>query len=169
MFTSPGDGEGKTGTVVPLAAMLAQRASAEVLLVDGNLHQPALADYLATEPDYGLADVLLGTVAWQQAVCRTVVPRLSVLPGVKFSRRGGRVPARWDLAPLLKELRAEYPWVLIDTASLAHREVAPMARCCTGVYLVVRLGRTARRAIAEAVRVIEDCRGHVLGGVVIEG
>ncbi|HUT13152.1 MAG TPA: CpsD/CapB family tyrosine-protein kinase [Thermoguttaceae bacterium] len=167
MFTSPGDGEGKTGTVVPLAAMLAQRTSGEVLLVDGNLHQPALADYLAMEPDYGLTDVLLGTTTWQQAVHRTVVPRLSVLPGVKFSHRGGRPPARWDLEPLLEELRAEYPWVLIDTASLAHREVAPMASCCTGVYLVVRLGQTARRAIAEAARVIADCRGRLLGGVMI--
>jgi len=167
MFSSPGDGEGKTGTVVPLAAMLAQRTPGEVLLVDGNLHRPALADYLAIEPDCGLADVLLGTAAWQRAVCRTGVPRLSVLPGVRFSRRGERPPARWDLEPLLKELRADYPWVLIDTASLAHREVASLASSCTGVYLVIRLGQTARRAIAEAARVIGQCRGRLLGAVVI--
>lgn len=167
MFTSPGDGEGKTGTLVALAAALVERTRGEVLVVDGNLHKPALAGRLGVQSTRGLADVLMGTANWRQVVRSTVVPRLSVLPGVKFSTPGGRPPERLNLRPLLKEVGSEYRLVLIDTASLTHREVAPMARYCDGTYLVVRLGHTTRRAIGEAARVIENCGGRVLGSVVI--
>ena len=42
-----------------------------------------------------------------------------------------------------------------------------MAGECHGTYLVVRLGGTTRRAAGEAVKVIQDCGGRVLGCVVI--
>ncbi len=43
-----------------------------------------------------------------------------------------------------------------------------MLRRCDGVYLVVRLGHTARRAVADAVRVIAHSGGRLLGCVVVE-
>ena len=168
MFTSPGDGEGKTGTLVLLARALAERTTGQVLLVDGNLHKPAVADYLGIEAKGGLADVLAGAASWQQVVWRTEVRGLSVLPGVKSSTPDGRLPERWNLGPLLEELGGVYGLVLIDTASLAHGEVAPISHHCDGTYLVVRLKHTTRRAVAEAARVIQACRGRVLGSVVLQ-
>ncbi len=169
MFTSPGDGEGTTGVLVPLAASLVERLGGGLLAVDGNLRTPALANRLGVQSESGLADVLLGTSSWDRVVRSTVVPGLDVLPGVKFSALGGRLPHELNLDLLLEELCSEYRLVLLDTASLAHREVAPMARHCDGAYLVVRLRHTARRAMGEAVRAIESCRGRVLGSVVIGG
>ncbi len=57
--------------------------------------------------------------------------------------------------------------VLLDMASLTHAEVAPLARHCDGVYLVVRLGHTARRAVTEAASVIRGAGGRLLGCAVV--
>ena len=71
--------------------------------------------------------------------------------------------ARW-----IEHLREGWPLVLVDMPSLEHVESAAMMRRCDGVYLVVRLGHTARRAVAEAARVIERSGGRLLGCVVVE-
>ena len=46
-------------------------------------------------------------------------------------------------------------------------ETVSLLRHCDGVCLVVRLGHTARRAVAEAARVISACGGRLLGSVVV--
>jgi len=167
MFTSPGDGDGKTELLVSLAAALAQRTPPRVLLLDANLHKPDLAACLGIKAVRGLAHVLAGVAKWQQVVQETSVPHLDLLPGVKSLLPDGSPPDQWNLRPLLAELRSRYRLVLVDTASLAHAEVAPLAGCCDGTYLVVRLKHTTRRHLAKAVELIRDCHGHLLGSVVI--
>ncbi len=167
MVTSPTDGEGKTELLAALAGVLAERTPQRVLLIDGNLHKPDLASCLGVPAARGLAQVLMGAASWQQVVQQTSVPHLDLLPGVKFSTPHVRLPEHLNLRPLLDELRRQYRLILIDTASLAHAEVAPIAGYCDGTYLVVRLRHTARRDLARAVKVIQDCRGHLLGSVVI--
>lgn len=169
LFTSPCDGDGKTGMLVALAAALVERIPGEVLMVDANLRKPALARCLGVEATRGLAHVLVGITHWHQVVRSTAVEGLRVLPGVEFPTPDGRPPGRLDLEPLLKELDGRYRLVLIDTASLAHPEVAPIAGCCTGTYLVVRLGHTTRRAVGEAVDTIRRGGGRLLGSVVLGG
>jgi Mrp family chromosome partitioning ATPase len=169
MFTSPSGGEGKTALLLSLAAALAERTAQRVLLLDGNLQKPDLAGCLGVEAARGLNHVLAGEATWQQVVQRTSIPRLDLLPGVTFPTSPAGPPEPLSLRPLLKQLRGHYRLVLIDTASLAHPEVAPLAQCCDGTYLVARLNHTTRRELAEAAEVLRDCRGNLLGGVVIGG
>jgi len=165
MFTSPGDGEGKTRVLVSLAAVLAGRGAGEVLAVDANFRRPELARRFAARVDRGLVDVLAHQAGWQEVILQTGVKHLSILPGGRFPTDDGRPPERLELAGVLDELRCHYRLVLLDAASLAHSEVAPMARWCEGTYLVVRLGQTPRRAVRQAIRVVEACGGRVLGCV----
>jgi Mrp family chromosome partitioning ATPase len=168
LLASPDDGAGTTAVLVPLAAALAERLDGKVLLVDANFRHPELARVLEVETSAGLPDVLMGKTRWRQVVRETAVPRLSVLPGARFPMPNTRAAERFNLEPLLRELRAEYRLVLIDAASLAHAEVASLLRHCDGVYLVVRLLHTLRRAVGEAVRAIQAGRGRLLGCVVLE-
>ncbi len=167
MFTSPGDGTGTTGVLVPLAVALLERNRQGVLAVDANLRRPALASSLGIVAQRGLADVLTGTASWQEVVLGTAVPGLRVLPGVRFPGPDGHPPERLNLGPLIEELGSQPGLVLIDTPSLSHGEVAPIARWCTGAYLVVRLSHTTRRMVDEAVEAINGCGGRVLGSVVL--
>jgi Mrp family chromosome partitioning ATPase len=167
IFTSPRGGEGKTQLVVSLAAALTERTAERVLLLDGNLHKPDLAGCLGVAAARGLAQVLVGAASWRQVVRPTFVPHLDLLPGVNFPVPDVGPPEQWNLPALLAELRSAYQLVLIDTASLAHPEVALLAGCCDGTYLVVRLSHTTQRDLAKAVELIRSCRGRLLGGVVI--
>jgi len=165
VFTSPGEGEGKTGTLAPLAVALADRKEGEILAVDCNFHRPALAERFGIEPDRGLLDVLSGAASWREVVRQTDFRRLSVLPAGRLAA-GDDAP--WDtpkLAAMLDSLRRQYRLVLIDTASLGHREVAPMTRLCDGTYLVIRLGRTRRSGVRRALRAVEAGGGRLLGCV----
>ncbi|MEE8452769.1 MAG: CpsD/CapB family tyrosine-protein kinase [Thermoguttaceae bacterium] len=172
MFTSPGDGETRIGLVISLAAALVRRTAGEVLVVDANLRAPSLGAYLGINAPCGLAHVLMGTANWPQVVRKSTVERLSLLPGSQFPTHDGQPSRRsnleWtDLGRLLKELKEAYSLVLVDAASLAHDEVAPASRYCDGTYLAVRLRQTTRRSVREAVRVVGDCGGRVLGSIVV--
>ena len=165
MFTSPGDAEGEANILAPLAVMLAERIQDEIVAVDGNFHNPRLASHLGIWADRGLVDVLIGAASWREVVRKTSVARLSVLPGGRFATGDGCPPESIDIAPLLDDLRSHYQLVLLETASLVHPEVAPVSRSCDGTYLVIQVGQTPRRAAQQAVRVIEDCGGRLLGCV----
>lgn len=165
LFTSAGDGEGKTSTVASLAAALAGKVTEKVLAVDANFRSPALAGHFGIRADAGLVEVLNGRASWREVVQETSVDRLSVLPGGRFHTNDGSLPAEVELASVLDSLRSGYRLVLVDAASLVYPEVAPMSRLCEGTYLVVELGRTPREVARQAVELIGQCGGRVLGCV----
>lgn len=165
LFTSPGDGEGKTSTVMGLAEVLARQDSGEVLAVDGNLRRPGLADWVDIEADRGLAEVLSGNANWPDEIRTTGIDNLSILP----SREDPSVDAcpvdNAKLADLLSELRREFRLVLFDGASLRYPEVAEMSRHFDQIYLVIELNRTSRSEAKQAVSIIDNCEGRLLGCV----
>lgn len=167
LFTSPGDGEGKTSTLASLAVVLAEMGEEEIAAVDANLRSPALGNRLGIWAARGLVDVLADGADWRELVRRTSVPRLSVLPAGQLPSDHDSPPTGSKLASVLDALRTRYRVVLIDAPSLAHPEVAPWSRLCDGTYLVVQLGQTGRRAARRAVRLIERCGGRVLGSVLV--
>ncbi len=168
LFTSPdSDGLG-ADLLVPLSMSLARRLDSELLLIDTNLRRPALAARLGVETSRGLTDVLTGAATWQDVVRRTVLPGVALLPAVAFSTPAGPPPDRLNLRELLADARKHYPLILVHASSLKHPEVVPMARHCEGVYLMVRLHSTTRRAAAEAVPILRRARANLLGCVVVQ-
>ena len=169
LFTSPGDGEGKTSTVLGLAEVLARQNLGEVLAVDGNLRRPGLAGWVDIEADRGLAEVLSGEANWLDVIRTTGINNLSILP----SREDPSVDAcpvdNAKLADLLSELRREFRLVLFDGASLRYPEVAEMSRHFDQIYLVIELNRTSRSEAKQAVSIIDDCKGRLLGCVLTNG
>ena len=167
MFTSPSGRCGKTGMLVSLAGAILERTEGDVLMLDADFRRPNLAARLGVQSAGSLADVLTGVAGWQQVLRRTVLPRLSLLAGGRFTTRGGQPPRLLNLQPLLAELNEHYRLVLINSSSLTDGEVGPITRYCTGTYLVVRLGQVTRREFREAIDVVEYYGGAVLGSVLL--
>ena len=71
-------------------------------------------------------------------------------------------------AAWVEETREKWPLTILDMASLEHAETVSLLGCCDGVCLVVRLGHTARRAVAESRQVIAAAGGKLFGTVVVE-
>ena len=114
MFTSPGDGDGKTRLLHALMPALAAQADRRVLLLDADLRKTRLASLTSRIDDLKHGELLL-----------------------------------------------------LDAPSLLHPEVAALGAHCDGIYLVVRLGHTIRRAVGEAAHVIDQSGGRLLGCVAI--
>jgi Mrp family chromosome partitioning ATPase len=166
MFTSPGDGHGKTMTLVRLLPHLARIFSGRILVVDANTRNPDLARWLEVAATWRLTDVLAGATHWMNAVRPTSWPRVSLLPGgTDPARRNNALAA----ARLLREFAGHYDLVLVDAVSLAHDGASQLAAACDGSYLIVRMGEGSRRTTRDAARVIDNAGGRLLGCIVIDG
>jgi Mrp family chromosome partitioning ATPase len=149
LVTSACPGDGKTTTVLSLAALLAADKR-QVLVVDANVRDPSHHDVAGFPAGPGLGDVLSGQAAW-----RSVIQPVSGPFGEFYSiQAGGRVPV--DLisgelmARFLIEARNRFDFVLLDSASFP---IAPdalaLARFSDGVLSVARIGHTPRDLLAE--------------------
>ncbi len=152
-LSSPGDGDGKTSLLLNLAPELAKRIDGGVLVFDANFRKPDLSSQLIFSAGRAAGGSNL--------IYPTNLPGLSVLPA----------PEELDLrsgdGPSMEHLRQRWPLVLVDTPSLEHAEAVAMAQRCDGVYLVVRLGHTARRAVVESAKVVGRSGGRLLGCIVV--
>lgn len=148
--TSACDGDGKTTLVEMLSPELAKRACGGALAVDADFRKPDLTARLAV-PDTHTSSL----------VYPTDLAGLSVLPMSRQRQQHGAESA-W-----IEGMRKNWPLTILDMASLAHHETAPLLRHCDGVCLAVRVGHTPRRAVKEAARIVTMCGGHFLGCVVV--
>ncbi|MCE5268665.1 MAG: hypothetical protein LLG00_12345 [Planctomycetaceae bacterium] len=157
-ITSPATADGKTSLVLGLARELAPRVPRGVLVVDADPLDAGLTARLrpTVEGAHELGEG--GTTIWP-----TDIQGLSVLPIV----RSEHVSLRWHSPSWIADLRDRWPLVLLDCPSLEHAETSLMLRECDGVYLVVRLGHTSRRAVVEASEVIHACGGRLLGCIAV--
>ncbi len=165
LFTSPGDGHGKTTTLARLLPHVARSFSGSVLVVDANTRNPELARRLEVATTWRLTDVLAGATHWMNAVRPTALPRVSLLPGGTEPSRRPNVQAA---AGLLRELVGHYDLLLVDATSLAHEGAAQLAAACDGTCLVVRLGESSSSLVRDAVRVLNRTGGRLLGCIAID-
>jgi Mrp family chromosome partitioning ATPase len=165
LFTSPGDGHGKTTTLARLLPHVARSFSGSVLVIDANTRNPDMSRRLEVAATWRLTDVLAGATHWMNAVRPTALPRVSLLPGGTSTARR---PNTNVTAALLRELAGHYDLVLVDATSLAHDGAAQLAAACDGTCLVVRLGEAGRRTVRDAVRVLSRCGGRLLGCIAID-
>ncbi len=156
-LTSPGTGDGKTLTAINLAGALA--AETRVLLVDADLRRPSVATSLGLEDGdvNGLADIVSGTCPGLDESVRTLDRYgLSVVPA-----GSPRVPIHQilrspRLEQFLQDARQRYDFVVVDTPPLLPVfDAAMLSRLADGVIVVVASGRTPRKALGEALNLLD--------------
>jgi len=165
-ITSPGPGEGKTVTTLNLAGSLAQATDARVLVIDADLHRPAVASDLGLSLDgaQGLEDVVRADEIARaaQAARRIDSLNISVLPS-----GGSHVPAYEVLGTprvgtLIEQARKNYDYVLIDTPpAIPLADCRMLARWVDGFIVVVSAHNTSRKQLAEALTALE--RNKIVG------
>jgi len=182
VVTSPTLQEGKTTTIVNLALTLAQSGQ-RTLLVGANLRRPSIHRFFGIEREPGLADILVGSVAWRDCI-RTVADILMgrfemedimAAPGLDNLHiiEAGPIPANPSellstpaMAAFLRAVRDEYDVVLIDTPPvLPVTDSAIVASQADGVILVYQAGKVGRLVLKRAKIHVENVGGKVWGVV----
>jgi receptor protein-tyrosine kinase len=161
MVTSAFPGEGKTFSAANLAMSIAMELDSRVLLVDGDVANPALLPLLGLRESRGLMDVLVNPgIQLADVLLRTNVERLSILPAGKHHRRATEVLSSEAMARLIDEMASRYPdrVVLWDAPPLLPTtESRVLAGYMGQIVVVVEADRTTHHALKSAFALLEDC------------
>lgn len=165
MVTSSRPAEGKSTVAANLAAALAE-TSASVLLVDADLRRPSVARLLDVEGAAGLTTVLLGQAAVADVVQEWGPVGLQVLASGPVPPNPVELLGSPAMADLMQGLRAEYDYVVVDTAPLLPvADAAVLSRLADGVIVVANAGLTRRHQLTESLGNLGRVDAPVLGVV----
>ena len=161
MVTSALPGEGKTFTAVNLAMSIAMELDNTVLLVDGDVAHPMLPSLLGVPNEPGLLDLLTRDhLDVSDALLRTNVEKLTVLPSGSRQRRATELLASEQMAALLRELASRYSdrIIIFDSPPLlATTEARVLATHMDQIVMVVAAESTTQQAVNHALTAIESC------------
>jgi len=171
LITSADAGEGKTVTCANLAVVLAEREDRKTIVVDGDVRKGKLSEFFALPREPGLADILKGTVALRDAVRKTAFPNLLLLPAGKAgSHQFGELLIRPELEELVNQLRREYDYVIFDSPPIntSTPDAGMIGRATGQALVVVRMNKTRRESVEEAIRQLHGAKVEV-GGIILTG
>jgi Mrp family chromosome partitioning ATPase len=162
LVTSALPQEGKTLTACNLALAFASLASTErVALVDFDLRAPGVARVFGLEPLLGIAEVLRGDAPLEAAAILTDA-HLDIYPVARAFPAAHQLLARRECADLLKQLEANYRFVVCDSPPcLPVPDVGLLTPYVGGCLAVVRAGKTPRSVVRELVERLD--RGKFMG------
>jgi capsular exopolysaccharide synthesis family protein len=166
LVTGSRQGEGKTTTAVNLAVALAQ-VGRSVVLISADLRYPRVHSLLGIGNEQGLGQVLLGTLALNNAVVDTSITNLRVLPSGPASEVD-------EPAELLQSDRMfevirgcrQADFVIIDGPPIEPvADSLVLANLVEGVLLVADAQEGTRAGVSRSRHQLEQVGGNVLGGI----
>lgn len=166
LFTGGLPGAGVTATVVNLALSVAGTET-QVLLIDANLRRPRLHSLLGTGDHPGLCEALRGEVAFADAVVRTKVSNISLMPAGKRDAHIYEKFLTSRMDELMAQAKRSYDWVIIDSPpAVVSSDALAIAGHTDASVLVVRALSEKRGLVARLRNQFSECRADFLGVVV---
>jgi len=150
VITSSLPGEGKTLTTMNLGLCYAQLPQQRVLVIDGDMRTRGLTSMLDHPSSPGLAEILSGDVAPDEAIVATNQKNLFILPAGTVSSPSPELftGTRWQ--EFLGHCGEMFKVILIDTPPiqpLADFELISAA--CDGIVMLVRAHHGQRKTLRK--------------------
>jgi len=163
VITSSMPGEGKSTTAANLAIVVAQ-SGARVLVIDGDLRSPSMADMFGIEGGIGLTDALIGRVPLQDAIQPWGLRNLSVLPAGTMPPNPSELLGSQAMVNVLRQVEQDFDVVLIDAPPLLPvTDSALLAKHVRGALVVVAAGRTHRGQLAGSIDALQHAGSPIRG------
>jgi exopolysaccharide/PEP-CTERM locus tyrosine autokinase len=159
MVTSSMPDEGKSMISSNLAVSIAQSIQEHVLLIDCDIRRPCIHTQFGFGEVPGLSEHLAGGVPLSSLLLRTVVDKLSILPGGKPPFNPSELMSSQRMSKLLQEVKYRYSdrFIIIDTPPpKLSAEASALSRQVDGVLLVIEYGRTSREMISDLINIIGE-------------
>lgn len=164
MITSAYENEGKSSVAANLALALAKNGR-KVVLVNADFNKPAVFKIFDLDGSKSLNKAIEGTSSWRSQV---VSDRsgLDLLPCSQDSLKSEILTNSKKLDEIMKELREEYDFVIVDTcpAYLLNEPMA-MNELVDATLFIVRQDYATSDVINETVKRLTYVKDNVLGVV----
>jgi capsular exopolysaccharide synthesis family protein len=164
--TSPGPQDGKTTVAINLAIAMAQ-AGGKVLIIDADMRKPRIHRSFGLKSDKGLSSIVVGDAQLRDALCKSEVPNLDVLPCGPIPPNPAELLHTERFRQILAECRGLYERVILDSPPIGPvTDPAIIGSSADGVVLILRAGHTTREAAQYARRQLGDAGARILGLVI---
>lgn len=164
MLTSTEALEGKSSSSMALSRSMS-RTGRRVLLIDGDMRSPSVAELLSLPSGSGLSDVLAGDDDWR-AMVRPGPDGMGVMTSGPKPLNAAELLTNDRLILLLAEAGEDFDTVVIDSPPVLGLADAPLiASRVEAVAFVVEADRVRVRAAQTALQRLRDADAHVVGVV----
>ena len=166
LVTSTIPEEGKSLVSANLAGVLARRKQ-RVLLIEGDMRRPTLAQQFGLGKLAGLAEWLQSSQRTPSNIYRLGGPGLWLLPAGNPPANTLELMQSGRLSQLMKQLGAIFDWIVVDSPPLLPlADTTVWARLTDGTLLVAREGKSEKKQLQRGLEALKksDLLGVVLNG-----
>lgn len=164
-ITSSNAGEGKSTTALNLAYMLAE-ADKRVMLIEADLRLPSISRRLNLETTPGLSNLLAGLSSGKEVMRKTKEDKLVVIPSGDIPPNPSELLGSEQMKTALEVFSQASDFIILDLPPINEvSDALVVSRLVDGIVMIVRQNYSSRRALAEAMRQLQQANAKVLGFV----
>ena len=167
LVTSTIPQEGKSMAAVNLACTLARRTQQKILLLEGDLRRPTLAQLFGLGKIRGISEWLQGEGGPATSIYHLDGPGLWLLPAGSVPRNPLELVQSERFSTFMDQLTPWFDWIVIDSPPvLPLGDTSILMRLADGILLVARQGTTEREQLKRGLEAIEPSKllGALLNG-----
>jgi capsular exopolysaccharide synthesis family protein len=168
LITSSVPSEGKTTTAVNTALSLVQ-TGARVLIIDADMRRPRLHSIFSLSNNEGLSGLLsreVGEAEITSAIQRDPESGLFVLTSGPVPPNPAELLGSEQMLKLVATVTSNFAHVIIDSPPVAaFTDGVLIGAMVDGVLLVVNSGKSSRRVVTRARRLLQDVGARLIGVV----
>ncbi len=138
--------------------------SESVLLVDADLHEPAIHRFFGMSAENGLAELIESRGDWRRVARSVRDSNLMVIPAGTSSYKPVDLLGSDVFRRLVESWKSEFKYVVFNSpAVLGHVEALTLASAVDGVVMVVRAGQTRWDSAQRAKQRLAAAHANLLG------
>lgn len=165
LITSAAPREGKSFVSSNLATIIAMTGS-RVLLIDADLRRPSQHKLFQRENEVGLSSVLVGDASLAEAIQRSHVPGLDLMPSGPRPPNPAELLGSEAMQRLLDSVTG-YDFVMVDSPPVgAVADPLILSRFTHGVLMVVESNKTDRDQVVQSRSRLGEMNANILGAIV---
>lgn len=166
MVTSAMIAEGKSTICSFMALTAAIKKGLKTLVLDADLRLPSVHRLFGLSPEPGLVEALTDAINPKDAIRKTSVENLDVMPSGRHSSNPTEIFDAEAIGNMIEELKFYYDLIMVDCAPLLPvSDPMMLAPRVDGTILVVKAGATQKELVERAVGILNPSQNNVLGVV----
>ena len=157
--------EGKSSIAANISPTLVG-SGRRLILVDLDFRRPALHRFYGLPNDRGTIDLLSGRLELGEAIIKTRVPGVDLLPSGPVPIDPARLIESERLKDIVEALKKEYDIVVIDTPSaVAVSDAGIIGSIADGILYVIEPGKATAAMIWNGIALMKRCNPKIIGVV----